>query len=83
MIHIMPGESFDYVFQLPTDHPPGLYWYHPHSHGSTAVQAVSGMAGPIIVKGDIDEVPEIKAAREIVLAIQDIGLFPSETEANI
>ena len=83
MIHIMPGESFDYVFELPGNHPPGLYWYHPHNHGSTAVQAVSGMAGLIIVKGDIDEVPEIKAARDITLAIQDIGLFPSETEADV
>ena len=83
MIHIMPGQSFDYVFELPEDHPPGLFWYHPHSHGSTAVQAVSGMAGPLIVRGDIDEVPEIKAARDLVLAIQDIGLFPSETEDGI
>ena len=83
MIAIMPGESFDYVFKLPPDHPPGLFWYHPHHHGSTAVQAVSGMAGPIIVKGAIDEVPEIKAARDILLAIQDIGLFPSDTEPGI
>jgi len=83
MIHVKPGESFDYAFELPPDHPPGLYWYHPHKHGSTAVQAVSGMAGPIIVHGDIDEVPEINAARDITLAIQDIGLFPSETEADV
>lgn len=83
MIQIKPGESYDYVFELPEDHPPGLYWYHPHRHGSTAVQAVSGMAGPIIVRGDIDEVPEIKAARDVILAIQDIGLFPSETEADV
>ena len=86
MIHIMPGESYDYKFELPAApaaHPAGLFWYHPHNHGSTAVQAVSGMAGPIIVKGDIDEVPEIKAARDILLAIQDIGLFQSETEADV
>lgn len=78
MIHIHPGATFDYAFTLPKDHPPGLYWYHPHHHGSTAVQAVSGMAGGIIVYGDIDEVPEIKAARDIPLVMQDIGLFPSD-----
>jgi suppressor of ftsI len=83
MIHVMPGDTFDYVFEVPKDHPPGLYWYHSHGHGSTAVQGVSGMAGAIIVKGDIDDVPEIKAARDITLAIQDIGLFPSETEADV
>ncbi|MGC5796057.1 multicopper oxidase family protein [Sphingomonas sp. NFX23] len=79
MIAVGPGETLDYAFEVPADHPPGLYWYHPHHHGSTAVQAVSGMAGPIIVRGVIDEVPEIKAALEIALVVQDIGLFPSET----
>jgi suppressor of ftsI len=83
MIDIMPGKSYDYEFKIPADQPPGLSWYHPHHHGSTAVQAVSGMAGPLITYGDIDEVPEIKAARDILLAIQDIGLFPSEEDPNL
>jgi FtsP/CotA-like multicopper oxidase with cupredoxin domain len=83
MISIHPGEHKDYPFQLPDDQPPGLYWYHPHHHGSTAVQAVSGMAGAMIVKGAIDEVPEIKAARDILLAMQDIGLFQSNDEPDL
>ncbi len=61
MIEIKPGESKQYVFQIPIDHPPGFDWYHPHHHGSTAVQAVTGMAGGIVVSGAIDEVPAIKA----------------------
>src|SRR5688572_17846221 len=40
------------------------------------------MAGGLIVAGDIDEVPEIKAARDIPLVIQDIGLFPGVTDAE-
>lgn len=83
MISIHPGEHKDYPFQLPDDQPSGLYWYHPHHHGSTAVQAVSGMAGAMIVKGPIDEVPEIKAAQDILLAIQDIGLFKSNDEPDL
>ena len=78
MIAIRPGQSKEYVFEIPKNHPPGLDWYHPHHHGSTVVQAVSGMAGGIIVYGEIDEVPQIKAARDIPLVMQDIGLFPSE-----
>ena len=47
MIAIAPeGGSLKYTFDLPKDQPPGLFWYHPHKHGSTAVQAVSGMAIP-------------------------------------
>jgi suppressor of ftsI len=83
MIAVSPGESFDYAFPLPEDHPPGFYWYHPHHHGSTAVQAVTGMAGGIIIYGDVDEVPEIKAARDIPLVINDIGLFPHETTPGL
>jgi FtsP/CotA-like multicopper oxidase with cupredoxin domain len=83
MIAIRPGEDKDYVFEIPADHPPGLYWYHPHHHGSTVVQAVTGMAGPIIVRGAIDEVPEIKSARDIALVVQDIGLFKSDTDPDL
>jgi FtsP/CotA-like multicopper oxidase with cupredoxin domain len=83
MIAIKPGEHKDYAFEIAADMPPGLYWYHPHHHGSTVVQAVTGMAGPLIVYGAIDQVPEIKAARDILLAIQDIGLFPSDDEPGL
>ena len=78
MIAIGPGESFAYTFEIPADHPPGLYWYHSHHHGSTVVQAVSGMAGPIVVRGAIDEVPEIAAARDVLTVLSDIGLFPAD-----
>jgi FtsP/CotA-like multicopper oxidase with cupredoxin domain len=35
-------------------HPPGTYWYHPHSHGATQNQVASGMAGFLIIEGDVD-----------------------------
>ncbi|MEE8148085.1 MAG: multicopper oxidase domain-containing protein, partial [Longimicrobiales bacterium] len=36
-------------------HPPGTHWYHPHAHGATHDQVASGMAGFLIVEGDVDE----------------------------
>ena len=83
MIHIHPGGSYNYEIPIAKDQPPGLNWYHPHHHGSTAVQVVTGMAGGLIIHGAIDEVPEIKAARDIPLVIQDIGLFPSEEDPSV
>lgn len=83
MIAIEPGSHYDYSFKIPDNHPPGLYWYHPHHHGSTAVQALSGMAGGVIIYGNIDEVPEINAARDIPLVMQDLALFQSETDDNV
>jgi len=35
--------------------PPGTHWYHPHAHGSTHDQVSAGMAGFLIVEGDVDD----------------------------
>ncbi|GHD46015.1 hypothetical protein GCM10008097_15570 [Mycetocola manganoxydans] len=69
-VTVVPGETFDYEFQLPADHPPGAFWYHPHHHGLVADQIFGGLYGAIIV-----EDPEpIEAVRERVLVISDITL---------
>jgi FtsP/CotA-like multicopper oxidase with cupredoxin domain len=52
LISIRPGVSFQYEYNIPSDHPSGTFWYHPHLHGSTALQVSSGMSGAIIVRGD-------------------------------
>lgn len=83
MIAIEPGESLQYNFPIPLDHPSGLHWYHPHFHGSTDVQVSGGMAGLIVVRGPIDEVPEIKAAREIFLVVQTLEVNPSATHPGL
>ncbi len=59
---------------VPVDHPAGTYWYHPHLHGATAEQIVGGMAGVIVVEGDVDEVPEIRSAADIVVCINELKL---------
>lgn len=75
-IRVGSNQQCDYLFQLPADQPSGLYWYHPHFRGSTGVQVVNGMAGLILVKGPIDEVPEIAAARDELIAVQNIKIDP-------
>ncbi|MFE3517545.1 multicopper oxidase family protein [Streptomyces sp. NPDC059166] len=59
---------------VPSGHPAGTYWYHPHLHGSIAEQIVGGMAGVIIVEGDVDEVPEIEAAADVVVCVNELKL---------
>src|SRR5262249_8398768 len=39
----------------PQPQPPGTHWYHPHAHGATHDQVSSGMAGFLIIEGDVDE----------------------------
>ena len=52
LLSINPTVSFQYEYNVPPDHPAGTFWYHPHLHGSTALQVSSGMAGLLIIKGD-------------------------------
>lgn len=52
LISINPGVDFTYEYNVPEDHPAGTFWYHPHRHGSTALQVSSGMAGALVIRGD-------------------------------
>ena len=70
-IEVPSGEQFDYELQIPADHSPGTFWYHPHMHGATARQGFRGLAGLLIVRGDLDTIPEIAAAQEQVVVLQD------------
>ena len=67
---VAPGESFDYDYRLPDDHPPGVYWYHPHHHGTAADQVFGGLYGAIVV-GDPEPLP---VSRERVLVVSDLTL---------
>lgn len=70
---IQPGETRQHEFHINDSQPPGAYWYHPHLHGSSAMQVGSGMAGALIVEsaeGGINQVPEIAAARQMEFVFQ-------------
>ncbi|MEM8960426.1 MAG: multicopper oxidase domain-containing protein [Acidobacteriota bacterium] len=43
------------VPQVPWNQPPGTHWYHPHKHGSTALQVGNGMAGALLIEGPFDD----------------------------
>jgi FtsP/CotA-like multicopper oxidase with cupredoxin domain len=72
--HAHPGETIIYEFTLPKNHPAGTFWYHPHHHGLVAEQVFGGLAGLLIVRGDLDNIPEIKAAQEQFLVFKDFEL---------
>ncbi|MDJ0799697.1 MAG: multicopper oxidase domain-containing protein, partial [Calothrix sp. MO_167.B12] len=73
-LNIQPREKFNYEFTIPKNHPAGIFWYHPHRHGLVAEQLFGGLAGLFVVRGDLDEIPEIKAAKEEFLVLQDFAL---------
>lgn len=69
-VTVRPGDAFDYDYRLPADHPPGVYWYHPHLHGSVADQVFGGLYGAIVV----EDAEDLQVARERVLVVSDITL---------
>jgi FtsP/CotA-like multicopper oxidase with cupredoxin domain len=73
-LSIPPGEKLTYEFVIPQNHPAGTFWYHPHHHGVVAEQLFSGLAGTFVVRGELDEIPEIQAAREEWLVLKDFDL---------
>lgn len=52
LLSLAPGARFTHEYNIPADHPAGTFWYHPHTHGSTALQVSSGMGGPLIIRGE-------------------------------
>jgi len=77
LIEIEPGESQFYEYTLPRNHPDGTYWYHPHRHGSAAIQVMDGMAGAIIIEGDTDAFLKAQGVQEDrVFVLQPIRLDP-------
>lgn len=69
-----PSGTMEYKFQIPTDEPPGLYWYHPHIHGFAKVQVLGGASGALIVEGLQRAEHEVAGLPERVLVIRDQDL---------
>ena len=68
------GRGGDFVYDIPSDHMGGTYWYHAHHHGSTFLQVAGGLFGMLIVDDGADGIPENVAAmteREIILGFLD------------
>jgi len=45
LLHIPPGMSNTYTYDLPRNMPQGLYWYHSHLHGLTSAHVYTGLVG--------------------------------------
>jgi FtsP/CotA-like multicopper oxidase with cupredoxin domain len=88
LIAVAPGTRQRYEVALPKDHPTGTFWYHPHAHGSTAIQVGSGMAGALIIDDDQGVIPKSLAQasnpeHEKILVFQSILYDRSGEVKNI
>jgi len=49
LIEVEPQSNYTYEYDIEPDHQPGVFWYHPHLHGSVHLQLHGGMYGAFIV----------------------------------
>ncbi|MDB5798245.1 MAG: sufI [Paucimonas sp.] len=63
--------DFRYSFAIPSNEPPGLYWYHPHVHGIAQQQMLGGMTGVITVAGMEKFYPAVAGLTEKILVLRD------------
>eukprot|EP00514_Thraustochytrium_sp_LLF1b_P013476 CAMPEP_0184554334 /NCGR_PEP_ID=MMETSP0199_2-20130426/34700_1 /TAXON_ID=1112570 /ORGANISM="Thraustochytrium sp., Strain LLF1b" /LENGTH=592 /DNA_ID=CAMNT_0026950343 /DNA_START=8 /DNA_END=1786 /DNA_ORIENTATION=+ len=47
-----PGESLEYVYEIPKNHPCGTFYIHPHFHGSSSLQAAYSMVSVLIIESE-------------------------------
>jgi suppressor of ftsI len=72
-----PSQTLHYRLHIPLTQQPGLYWYHPHSHGEAYWQITSGMSGAIIVEGLNGAVPALRGLTERLLILRDVQEQPT------
>ncbi len=83
---IQPDDRpFEYRLRIPSNEPPGLYWYHPHIHGFSKPQVLGGASGALVVEGIERVNPAVAGLAERVLVIRDQDLLnpnapPSKSE---
>jgi FtsP/CotA-like multicopper oxidase with cupredoxin domain len=68
------GDVLHYRVRIPRDHEPGLYWYHPHSHGESFREVSAGISGAIVVEGIQDHLPALATMRERILVLRDVPI---------
>lgn len=73
-IKVRPGEEYRFDVYFPKDHPQGLFYYHPHWHGTTEYQIGSGLSGFISVDGVLDPWPELKDIKHRFMILRDIQI---------
>jgi FtsP/CotA-like multicopper oxidase with cupredoxin domain len=76
LLQIAPGDSFQYAFRIPLNQSPGTHFYHPHKHGSVALQVTNGMAGAFFImnpRSGLDSLSIANGWRECMLALQQVS----------
>jgi len=70
-------QPIQYDIDIPPNHPPGLYWFHPHVHGLNINQLSEGLSGIITIGRvtDYASAPGGSATHERYLILKDMQVL--------
>ena len=71
---VRPGSRRQHEITIPANHTNGIYWYHPHLHGSTNIQVNNGMFGAIVIHDPNDRFARASDIRERVIFVHKHNL---------
>jgi suppressor of ftsI len=77
MTMVMPQQTYRYVYAIPRNEAPGIYWYHPHPHGASNFQVAAGMSGLIVIEGIESYAPVVRGLAERDIILRDYYFDPS------
>lgn len=71
LVTVFPDGTFRYLFEIPANHPAGLYWYHEHVHGLVTNHVGRGAAGMLYVANTYtDRIAQLGIRRRLMLLQQ-------------
>jgi FtsP/CotA-like multicopper oxidase with cupredoxin domain len=79
---INSGATFQYSVQIPSNEPPGLYWYHPHIHGIAERDVQGGAAGVIVIQGIQNVQPVVGGLQQRILVVRDLPTIQGLSESS-
>jgi FtsP/CotA-like multicopper oxidase with cupredoxin domain/fibronectin type 3 domain-containing protein len=68
------GQNFTYNVTIPSDAPPGIYWYHQHVHMFSETSVLGGATGAIVVEGIPNVIPAVAGLPTQILLVRDNAL---------
>jgi suppressor of ftsI len=76
LIMVEPNGRQSYLFQIPSDHPAGLFWYHAHVHGLVTNHVGRGAAGMLYVANAYTDQIAALGIRHRLMMLQQAYLEP-------
>jgi L-ascorbate oxidase len=75
--------QLQYRYPLPHDHPSGLFWMHPHRHGSSQTQVGGGMSLLLYVDRSYGQTRLQRRFDVKWLMLKDLHLLPADSHSGV